>query len=333
MTGIFETMYQYLGIPFGWALTQLYGLIGNYVTVLVVFTLITRAFMIPTNLQQKKGAARAQRLQPKIRRIKQKYAGNEQKIQQETQALYSREGAAGMNMGCLPMLITMPIMYGIAGAVYYPLKYPLGLSPGVVETLEAAFAKLREIDADFSSLVGNAAIAGRQVGILEHIQALVMSPYQEVQTLMSEVPANIIEQIRDFSTEFEFLGISLGLRPEWGSLSIIVPLASLVFSITVSLYTMIMQRKQNPGQQQQNMMMMGCMTLGMPVFMFYFTMMMPVAIGIYWAIGSLLSLVQGIIFSHTLTPNKVLARLMVDDTINRCAREKEQRNKNKHRLA
>ncbi|MCL2023387.1 MAG: YidC/Oxa1 family membrane protein insertase [Oscillospiraceae bacterium] len=338
MTTFFETMYRYLGVPFGWALTELYGVLGNYVIALVVFTLITRAFMIPANMQQRKSAARGQRLQPKIRRIQQKYAGNQQKIQQETQALYAREGAAGANMGCMSMLITMPIMYGIAGAVYYPLKYPLGLHQGlyknlaIIETLEAAFAKLRELSPEFNSLVGNASIAGRQVSVLEHIQSLVMSPYLEVQEIMRDVPSAVIENVRAFGTQFEFLGINLGQRPEWTSASIIVPLASLIFTVAASVYSMVLQRRQNPSQQQQNLMMMGCMTLGMPAFMFYFTMMMPLAIGIYWGIGSFISLVQSVIFAHTLAPNKVLARLMVDDTVNRCAKEKELREKNKLRV-
>ena len=333
MVSFFEFLYRYLGAPFGWVLTQMFTVVPNYVLVLVVFTLVTRCIMIPANLQQKKSAAQQQRLQPKIRRIQAKFAGNQQKIQQETQALYSREGAAGMNMGCLTMLITMPIFYGIAGAVYYPLKYPLGLHNDypsyVIDNLEAAFARLRELDEGFAALVGgtSGAIAGKQVGIMEHIQALLMNPYAEIQALMADIPAEVIEKIRDFSSEFEFLGISLGVRPEWTNLSIIVPIASLVFSISLSLYTMLMQRKQNPGQQQQNMMMMGCMTLGMPLFMFYFTMTLPVATGLYWATGSFISLVQGLIFAQIFTPNKVLAQLMVNDTINRCAREKEQRTK------
>ncbi|MDR1408801.1 MAG: YidC/Oxa1 family membrane protein insertase [Oscillospiraceae bacterium] len=329
MADMFELIYRYLGIPFGWVLTLLLSIVPNYVLVLIVFTLMTRCIMIPTNLQQKRAQAQGQRLQPKIRRIQQKYAGNQQKIQQETSALYSREGAASMNAGCLPMLISLPIMYGIAGAIYYPLKYPLGLHhdfPGVIEKLEAAFLKLKALDPAFSELVGNnASIASKQVGVMEHIQALLMNPYHEVREMMNDVPAAVIERIHNF--DFNFLGISLGLKPEWNSWSILVPIASLVFSVGFSVYSMIMQRKQNPGQQQQNLMMMGCMTLGMPLMMFWFAMTMPVAIGIYWATGSFFALVQGIIFSHMYTPSKVLARMMVDDTINRCAREKEQRAK------
>jgi YidC/Oxa1 family membrane protein insertase len=317
----YDTIYKFLGIPFGWMLTQMFNIVPNYVLVLVVFTLLTRCIMLPTTIQQKKGAAQAQRLQPKIRRIQTKYAGNQQKIQQETQALYAREGAAGMNMGCVPMLITMPIMFGIAGAVYYPLKYPLGLSQGVIDNLTAAFAKLGELDESFKI----ASVAGRQVGVIEHIQVLLMHPNTEIHRLIAEVPGSAIEQIRGF--DFSFLGLSLGAKPEWSSLSILVPIASLVFSMLTSVYSMILQRKQNPGQQQQNMLMMGCMTVGMPLFMFYFAMTMPVAVGIYWATGSFFALVQNVIFSHMYSPKKMLARMMVDDTINRCAREKEQGSK------
>jgi YidC/Oxa1 family membrane protein insertase len=297
----------------------MYTLIPVYVVVLVVFTLLTRCITIPINLQQRRSAAQAQRLQPKLRRIQQKYAGNQQKIQQETQALYAREGAAGMSMGCLPMFITMPIFFGIAGAVYYPLKYPLGLHktyPGAIESLQNAYTRLMELSGTTTS-----AIAGKQVGIMEHLNELINSTDPTIVSAMKEVPQAAIDKIRDF--DFSFLGMSLGGIPDWSSWSILVPIASLLFSIGVSVYSMVMQRKQNPGGQKQNALMIGCTTLGMPLFMFSFAIKMPVAINIYWATGSLFALVQGIIFSHTLTPNRVLARMMVDDTINRCAREKE----------
>jgi YidC/Oxa1 family membrane protein insertase len=329
MTNFFEWTYRVLGVPFGWVLTELYNILPNYVLVIVVFTIASRFLMLPTNLSQRKSAAIGQRLNPKMRRIEQKYAGNQQKIAQEKQALTAREGAAGMNLGCMGMLITMPIMYGLNGAIYYPLKYPLFLHKlfgdvNVPELLEKAIVKLAEVSPDLG--IKPSSLVGKESFVLEHIDKLVNSSNAEVMEIMSGVPAEAIARIRDFIPQFQLFGYSLGITPDWGNLTILVPIATALFSVATSIFSMLQQRKQNPGQQQ-NLAMLGCTGLLMPAMMFFFAISMPVAVGIYWAIGSAFALVQSILLSRLYQPKKVLAELMVNETINRCAREKEQRPK------
>lgn len=93
-----DAIYTTLGIPFGYVLRFIFEAVDNYGLALILFTLFARLLMIPTSIYQTKGTVKTQRLQPKIRRINAKYKGDQKKIQEETQALYQREGHNPMNM-------------------------------------------------------------------------------------------------------------------------------------------------------------------------------------------------------------------------------------------
>jgi YidC/Oxa1 family membrane protein insertase len=53
-----------------------------------------------------------QQLQPKIAELKEKYKGDQQKVQKETMKLYSTYGINPAG-GCLPMLLQMPILFAL----------------------------------------------------------------------------------------------------------------------------------------------------------------------------------------------------------------------------
>ena len=95
-----DAIYTTLGIPFGYVLRFIFEAVNNYGLALILFTLFARLLMIPTSIYQTKGTVKTQRLQPKIRRINAKYKGDQKKIQEETQALYQREGHNPMNIAC-----------------------------------------------------------------------------------------------------------------------------------------------------------------------------------------------------------------------------------------
>ena len=59
--------------------------------------------------------------------LQKKYANNREKYAQEVQKLYDEEGVSPLS-GCLPMLLTLPIMMGLYYVVAQPLRYFMGLS-------------------------------------------------------------------------------------------------------------------------------------------------------------------------------------------------------------
>jgi YidC/Oxa1 family membrane protein insertase len=91
-----------------------------------------------------------------------------------------------------------------------------------------------------------------------------------------------------------------------------------------SLFTFLRTRKQNP-EQKQNAAMMGCMTFGMPLFSAYIAFQFPVGIGIYWIVSSLVAFLQTVALNYTHPPQKMLAKVLVEETITRRSRENSRR--------
>jgi len=118
------------------ALLWLYGLLGNnFVIAIAVFTIITRIIMLPLNLRQQRSMARTQEMQPQIKSIQQKYKDNPQKMQEE----FAKIGynPAESLTGCLPMVATMPILFGL----FTVLRIVLGTTPqSLLELTERAYA-------------------------------------------------------------------------------------------------------------------------------------------------------------------------------------------------
>ena len=94
-----------------------YKLLGNQ-TILAVasLTLLVRLALTPLTLNQQKTMRKQQELQPRLKKIQEKYKGDKEKLAQAQMALYSEMGINPVG-GCLPMLIQLPLMLGLYQAI------------------------------------------------------------------------------------------------------------------------------------------------------------------------------------------------------------------------
>ena len=88
----------------------------------------------------------------------------------------------------------------------------------------------------------------------------------------------------------------------------------------MGVYTWLRQKKTNPEMAKNPSM--GCMSLMSPAMSIYFSFLFPASVGIYIIMSSALSFVQMLITNKVFTPKKMLAKAMVEETINRRAKEK-----------
>lgn len=106
------------------ALLVLYGLLGNNLILsIAVFTIVLRLLTLPLNLRQQRSMMKTQKMQPQIKAIQQKYKDNPQKMQEEFQRI--GYNPAESLAGCLPLLIQMPILFGL----FQVLRFMLGTTP------------------------------------------------------------------------------------------------------------------------------------------------------------------------------------------------------------
>lgn len=94
---------------------------NSYGWAIVIFTIIIRIILFPLQALSIKSMAKQQKLQPQMDALRKKYSGTDvetrQKLQAETSKLY-KEAGVNPYVGCLPLLIQLPIMWGLYQAIY-----------------------------------------------------------------------------------------------------------------------------------------------------------------------------------------------------------------------
>ncbi len=102
------------------ALLVLYGFLGhNFVLAIAVFTILVKLVTLPLNLKQQRSMLKTQEIQPEIQAIQKKYKDNPQKMQEKFQEIgYNPTDSL---MGCLPMVVQMPILIGLYRAIIFVL--------------------------------------------------------------------------------------------------------------------------------------------------------------------------------------------------------------------
>ena len=87
----------------------------------------------------------------------------------------------------------------------------------------------------------------------------------------------------------------------------------------MSIYSLVRQKKLNPEMSKNPSM--GCMMLLTPAMQVYFAFLFPISVGIYIIMSTIISFIQMVVLNHVYAPKKVLAKVMIDETIYRRSRE------------
>lgn len=136
--------------PLGWIMKFCYALVHNYGIALLIFTIITRLVTLPLQIKQQKSTARMSMIQPQLEKLKKKYAKNQEKLNEETMKLYSKEGINPM-ASCLPMIITMVILFSMIPVIYGPLTYVSNLDKDSVEKSNTLITNLSVMSTELKS--------------------------------------------------------------------------------------------------------------------------------------------------------------------------------------
>ena len=186
-----STIGYYICVPFAWVLRTFYELTGSYGWALVLFTIVVKLITLPFQMKSKKSMMRMNLFQPKIKEIQTKYANNPQKMNDEIQMLYAKEGVNPMS-GCLWSFLPFPILIALYSIIRQPLSRFMMLSKDVVT----------EITTLATTLGYNA--------------ELVRKGYEEI-GLAKFISANFAEFSGKFdgllNVNYDFLGLDLTVMP------------------------------------------------------------------------------------------------------------------------
>lgn len=138
-----QTVTGWIAKPLGYFLGWLYDFVGSYGLAIVIFTIVVKICLYPLYAKQMKSTVGMSKLQPKIKALQQKYANDKDTLNAKMADLYREEGINPAG-GCLPMLIQMPIIFGLFALLRNPLAY-MGNSEHMLFAIHESFLWMTDL--------------------------------------------------------------------------------------------------------------------------------------------------------------------------------------------
>ena len=280
---------QFIGSVFGYIIYYGYKLTGLYVIGLILFTVAVKVAMFPLSVKQQKSMAKQARLAPKLKEIQERCGNDRERYNQETMALYQREGTSPTS-GCLPLLIQFPIIIGLYEAIRSPLTCVLHMGKEAVN-------KLLEIPQ-----VAESTYYYKQIEMIKSFNSLSDSQMSKINAMISD---NLMTQgnLEDIQTlangGFNCFGLDLLGVPEFFNWLLLIPVLCFVSSMFMSFYT----NKTSSSAQNSGVMMKWGMPLFMSFFTSYIAYTVPGAVGFYWFLSNVVSILQSVVLNKFYNAN------------------------------
>lgn len=292
-----DAIYRVLGWPLGWGMWLCYNITQNYGIALLIFTILIRLVLFPLSLKQQKSTVKMQIIKPLIDELQVKYKNNKEKLNEEMMKLYQKEGYNPAS-GCLPLLIQMPILFGLIEVIYRPLKHILRFPADII-------TKGEEIVLALGLLGKNGNLKG-----LNSAQIYIIQGVQSGQEAFNVMGAEAIARIKEF--QLSFFGMNLGITPTVGMLGeifkgqfnpvILIPILSGISALAVSLISMRNTPASDVAGANASMKSMMFM---MPVFSTMIAFSVPAGVGLYWFYSNVVSIAQTLILNKFYNPKEL----------------------------
>jgi len=278
-----------LGTPLGWIMKLIYGFIQNYGLSIVVFTILVKLILLPFSIKQQKSSAKMSVVQPQMMELQKRYANNQQKLNEELQALYAREGYNPMG-GCLLTFVQFPIIMGLYDVIYKPMTHVLGIS--------------KELIAQATEIATTLGVLGETRYSAE---PFIISAVQENPSAFAELGSDVVAQIQGL--DLNFLGINLGATPTWAfNLLLLIPVLSFASSM---LMTVISTRNMNTGDNPSAGGMMATLYM-MPFLSAWICFSVPAGVGMYWTVSNILSIFQSLVLNKFYNPKEMAEKARIE---------------------
>ncbi len=102
----------FIAAPLFWILEWIHKLVGNWGWAIIGLTILIKAAFFPLSAASYKSMAKMRLLTPKLVKLKETYADDKQRMNQEMMELYKREKVNPLG-GCLPILVQIPVFIAL----------------------------------------------------------------------------------------------------------------------------------------------------------------------------------------------------------------------------
>jgi YidC/Oxa1 family membrane protein insertase len=105
-------MLTLIAAPMFWVLEWIYKLVGNWGWAIILLTVLIKAIFFPLSAASYKSMAKMRVLTPKLMKLKETYADDRARMNQEMMEMYKREKVNPLG-GCLPILVQIPVFIAL----------------------------------------------------------------------------------------------------------------------------------------------------------------------------------------------------------------------------
>ncbi|HEX5675760.1 MAG TPA: membrane protein insertase YidC [Azonexus sp.] len=101
-----------IAAPLFWVLEAIYKFVGNWGWAIIGLTVLLKLIFFPLSAASYKSMAKMRVLTPKLMKLKETYADDRQRMNQEMMELYKKEKVNPLG-GCLPILVQIPVFIAL----------------------------------------------------------------------------------------------------------------------------------------------------------------------------------------------------------------------------
>lgn len=277
---------NFIAILFGWLMRLIYQVVHSYGISIILFTLVVKLITLPSTYQMQLNQARMSMVASKLNKIKKAFPNNPQRVQEETNKLYSQEGI-NPSSGCLGSFLTIFLVFGVYQVVLRPLTYVLRMDSDMLENAKALLLQW----------IANNEITGITERTINSRPELFLLRYANSNPdIFSSMP-EFLSKLQNFDNTF--LGFDLtgtpSLHPANGwsftaVMLVLLPVLSAISQLAITIVSQAHNKKANPDTASQ-MAGMNAMLYLSPLMTIWIGMSVPAGLSFYWLAQSVLSLI------------------------------------------
>ena len=286
-----------LSWPLGYVMEWIYKLLPNYGWDIILFTLLINLVKIPLQLSQQKSMAKMSAFQPMLQEIQTKYKDKPEKQQAELMKLQQDFGYKP-TAGCMPMLLTMLVLFGFLGVVYYPVHYIFGVSN---EAVKAACEAIGLATTNTSTMQ----------------TALIQAIHNGASIDPSIISASVVAEIQNFNTSF--FGMDMCDVPGFH----LTPIAIFPAIATVTMFVSYFITQKLSGMDAQMQGSMKVMMLVMNLMFVTFCFNAPVGFSLYYGVSNVVQIFQSYVTYKIYSPEKFKAQYEAELAAKRAEKKKK----------
>lgn len=281
-----ETISYIISVPLGALMNICYQFFKHYGLAIILFTISSKIILLPLSLWVHKNSIKIVRIQPELNRIKAKFFGVPDQINEETFALYKREKYNPF-ADIIPLFVQLFILIGLIGVIYHPLDNLLHFDPVLTESLIKVTAFLTGADPSSSSV---------QLAVVDAMKNPAFS--EDFLAVLGMTP-QLLAAVQNLN--MDMFGLNLAQIPVViGGVMFLVPMAAGIAALLMCL----VQNRLHPLQAEQGTwgkLGTSAFSVGLSLILGAFV---PAAVGFYWIWSNLFTIVQQFLLNAIIDPRK-----------------------------